>query len=47
MDATYDDRPTLGKCTMRGSCGKTSMFGAELPCPDSGDADKVSPEHDA
>ncbi|WVR08155.1 hypothetical protein IAU60_005201 [Kwoniella sp. DSM 27419] len=27
-----------GVCAMRGSCGRMSMFGAELPCPDEGDA---------
>jgi Niemann-Pick C1 protein len=42
IDATFDDRLKAGKCAMRGSCGKTSMFGAELPCPDSGKADEVS-----
>ncbi|WRT69611.1 uncharacterized protein IL334_006600 [Kwoniella shivajii] len=35
-----DDPPRRGKgvCAMRGSCGRTSMFGAELPCPDDGHA---------
>ena len=47
MDALDDKRPRAGKCAMRGSCGKTSIFGAELPCPDSGDADKVSLSYDA
>jgi hypothetical protein len=42
MNSIYDDRPRKGKCAMRGSCGKTSMFGADLPCPDSGNADEVS-----
>lgn len=31
-----------GVCAMRGSCGRKGMFGAELPCPDDGDAKKVS-----
>jgi hypothetical protein len=30
-----------GRCAMRGNCGRTSMFGADLPCPDDGPADKV------
>ncbi|WVF68428.1 hypothetical protein IAT40_003193 [Kwoniella sp. CBS 6097] len=39
---SLDDPPRRGKgvCAMRGSCGRTSMFGAELPCPDDGDASK-------
>ncbi|OCF34304.1 niemann-Pick C1 protein [Kwoniella heveanensis BCC8398] len=42
MVARLDDPPRRGKgvCAMRGSCGRTSMFGAELPCPDDGDAIK-------
>lgn len=31
-----------GYCAMRGNCGRATMFGAELPCPDDGKADKVS-----
>ncbi|KAK4687526.1 hypothetical protein P7C73_g2603, partial [Tremellales sp. Uapishka_1] len=27
-----------GICAMRGSCGRASLFGADLPCPDDGDA---------
>ncbi|BEJ13785.1 hypothetical protein CspHIS471_0309590 [Cutaneotrichosporon sp. HIS471] len=30
-----------GICAMRGSCGRASMFGAELPCPDSGSATEM------
>jgi len=30
-----------GICAMRGSCGRASMFGADLPCPDNGPADNV------
>jgi hypothetical protein len=39
-----DDPPRRGPgvCAMRGSCGRASMFGAELPCPDDGDATEVS-----
>ncbi|OCF62140.1 niemann-Pick C1 protein [Kwoniella mangroviensis CBS 10435] len=35
-----DDPPRRGKgvCAMRGSCGRTSIFGADLPCPDDGNA---------
>ncbi|EIW71618.1 niemann-Pick C1 protein [Tremella mesenterica] len=33
-----------GICSMRGSCGKTSIFGAELPCPDDDDATPPSSE---
>ncbi|WWC92719.1 uncharacterized protein L201_007678 [Kwoniella dendrophila CBS 6074] len=38
--ARIDDPPRRGKgiCAMRGSCGRTSMFGADLPCPDDGNA---------
>lgn len=25
-----------GRCAIRGTCGKKSFFGAELPCPDNG-----------
>jgi Niemann-Pick C1 protein len=30
-----------GICAMRGNCGRASMFGAELPCPDSDPATEV------
>ena len=26
----------IGRCAMRGQCGKKSFFGGELPCPDNG-----------
>ncbi|WVO13857.1 hypothetical protein L204_101480 [Cryptococcus depauperatus] len=41
--ARKQDAPRRGKgiCTMRGSCGRASMFGAELPCPDDGKADSA------
>ena len=35
-------RSGKGICAMRGTCGKTSMFGADLPCPDDSDATVVS-----
>ncbi|ORY34800.1 patched family-domain-containing protein [Naematelia encephala] len=39
-----DDPPRRGPgvCAMRGSCGRASMFGAELPCPDDGDASELN-----
>ncbi|WWC73799.1 uncharacterized protein I206_107771 [Kwoniella pini CBS 10737] len=33
-----------GICAMRGSCGRTSIFGADLPCPDDGNS--TPPEED-
>ncbi|OLL22746.1 Niemann-Pick type C-related protein 1 [Neolecta irregularis DAH-3] len=33
-----------GYCAFRGQCGKTSAFGAQLPCPDNGPASKIDPE---
>ena len=27
-----------GRCAIRGHCGKQSIFGGELPCPDNGRA---------
>ena len=34
-----------GRCAIRGHCGKQSIFGGELPCPDNGLAHQ--PEEDA
>ena len=31
-----------GRCAIRGHCGKQSLFGSELPCPDNGLAEKPS-----
>lgn len=44
MSDSFDDRPNkeAGRCAMRGSCGRMSMFGADLPCPDNGLAENVS-----
>ncbi|WVQ79319.1 hypothetical protein IAT38_001416 [Cryptococcus sp. DSM 104549] len=44
--ASLDNPPRRGEgvCAMRGSCGRMSMFGAELPCPDDGDATAIDPE---
>ena len=33
-----------GRCAIRGTCGKKSFFGPELPCPDNGLAEEPSPE---
>ncbi len=33
-----------GRCAIRGTCGKKSFFGPELPCPDNGLAEAPSPE---
>lgn len=45
MRANNEDGPRMGKgiCAMRGSCGPATTFGADLPCPDNGDAEPVSP----
>ena len=29
-----------GRCAIRGHCGKKSIFGGELPCPDNGVAEE-------
>jgi Niemann-Pick C1 N terminus len=29
-----------GRCAIRGHCGKKSLFGKELPCPDNGPAEE-------
>lgn len=31
-----------GRCAIRGHCGKQSLFGSELPCPDNGLAEEPS-----
>ncbi|KAF2171202.1 hypothetical protein M409DRAFT_18319 [Zasmidium cellare ATCC 36951] len=33
-----------GRCAIRGQCGKQSLFGSELPCPDNGPAEEPEPE---
>lgn len=33
-----------GRCALRGHCGKQSLFGKELPCPDNGPAESPSDE---
>ena len=32
-----------GRCAIRGHCGKQSIFGGELPCPDNGLAEDPEP----
>ncbi|KAF7858866.1 hypothetical protein EAF04_008908 [Stromatinia cepivora] len=41
----YTPKHEAGRCSIRGSCGKDSFFGPELPCPDNGLAKE--PDHDA
>lgn len=33
-----------GRCAIRGHCGKQSIFGGELPCPDNGRAHEPEDE---
>ncbi|KAM3069802.1 niemann-Pick type C-related protein 1 [Clarireedia jacksonii] len=33
---SYKAKHEAGRCAIRGSCGKDSFFGPELPCPDNG-----------
>lgn len=40
--ASSKSRTGRGICAMRDTCGRTSMFGADLPCPDDNDATVVS-----
>ncbi|PPJ53633.1 hypothetical protein CBER1_00829 [Cercospora berteroae] len=37
-------RHEAGRCALRGQCGKQSLFGKELPCPDNGPAEDPSDE---
>lgn len=41
-DVHHYAKGKAGYCAMRGNCGRATMFGAELPCPDDGKADEVS-----
>ncbi|KAG8884224.1 hypothetical protein FRB98_002566 [Tulasnella sp. 332] len=34
----FTSRHEKGRCAIRGHCGKESLFGSELPCPDNGPA---------
>lgn len=36
------DKHEAGRCAIRGHCGKQSLFGSELPCPDNGLAETPS-----
>ena len=40
----YTPKHEAGRCAIRGTCGKDSFFGPELPCPDNGLA--TEPEED-
>ena len=40
----YTPKHEAGRCSIRGTCGKDSFFGPELPCPDNGLASE--PEDD-
>ena len=35
----YTTKHEKGRCALRGQCGKQSLFGGELPCPDNGAAE--------
>ncbi|KAL9110472.1 MAG: hypothetical protein Q9227_005016 [Pyrenula ochraceoflavens] len=45
---TVASKPTQiheeGRCAIRGHCGRKSIFGKNLPCPDNGKASSPSPE---
>lgn len=32
----YTPKHEAGRCAIRGHCGKKSLFGKQLPCPDNG-----------
>lgn len=40
----YTPKHEAGRCSIRGNCGKKSLFGAELPCPDNGLAEEPTDE---
>lgn len=40
----YTPIHAAGRCAIRGTCGKKSLFGPELPCPDNGVAEEPSAE---
>ncbi|KAG4032644.1 hypothetical protein MFRU_006g01140 [Monilinia fructicola] len=40
----YTPKHEAGRCSIRGSCGRDSFFGPELPCPDNGLAKE--PDHE-
>jgi Niemann-Pick C1 protein len=35
-DANWTSKHEAGRCAIRGQCGKKSLFGGQLPCPDNG-----------
>lgn len=40
----FTPKHEAGRCSIRGSCGRDSWFGPELPCPDNGLAKE--PDHE-
>ncbi|XXG95946.1 niemann-Pick type C- protein 1 [Hypoxylon texense] len=43
-DELYTPKHELGRCAMRGHCGKKSFFGKQLPCVDNGLATTPDPD---
>ncbi|KAI9730106.1 MAG: hypothetical protein M1834_006098 [Cirrosporium novae-zelandiae] len=41
-DEGWTDIHEKGRCALRGQCGKESLFGSQLPCPDNGLAEDPS-----
>jgi len=40
----YTPKHEAGRCAIRGHCGKKSLFGKQLPCPDNGPAEEPDQE---
>lgn len=43
-DGNWTNTHESGRCAIRGQCGKKSLFGGELPCPDNGLAEEPDKE---
>ena len=43
-DGNWTNIHDAGRCAIRGQCGKKSLFGGELPCPDNGLAEEPEKE---
>ena len=43
-DGNWTTKHETGRCAIRGQCGKKSLFGGELPCPDNGVAEDPDKE---
>lgn len=43
-ESPWTSRHEAGRCAIRGQCGKQSLFGKELPCPDNGLAEDPTDE---